>query len=474
MSRRWIPWLLAAGSFDFALEQAIVSPALPAIQVQYGASPTTVVWLVTGFLLGATVATPVAGRLGDRLGRRRVLVLSLFAFAAGSLMCALGASIGALIAGRVVQGLGAGVGPLTLALACEGLEPHRVARVVGLLVGAAGLGAISALVGAVLVDHVSVSSIFWLLLGVALCLAVFIDRTVPETPQQANTLVDWPGAALLAAGLGGVMLVVSQGDAWGWGSPAMLSLEGGAAVLLVAFVVREMHTPSPLIDVATLRARPMWTADVAVFVVGFSFIVAYTLVPLIAGYPSATGYGLGLSTTNIALVLVPAAVASLIAGLLAGRLARLVGSRNLALAGTACALTTYVALITLHWTAATLAVAMVPLGLGLGLSLSAILDVIVMSSGAHETGVTIALNNVIRSIGSVLGPQVAIAVVLATPSLVPGLPAEAGFRNALVMGAIATGVAVLLLSLIPGPSADPVRQEVADAASWPWLSAAKR
>jgi MFS family permease len=252
------------------------------------------------------------------------------------------------------------------------------------------------------------------------------------------------------------MLAVSEGNPWGWGSVRVVGLEGAGVALLIAFVTRERTTAEPLVQLRTLAARPMWTANLAVFVVGFSFIVAYALVPLIAGYPKLTGYGLELSATQIALVLVPAALAALAGGLVAGPLARKLGARNLAILGAACAAITYILFIALHRTAAMMTISMVPLGLGLGLSLSAILDLVVISSAAGETGVTIALNNVIRSIGSVLGPQVAIAIVTAAPGLAPGLPAGRGFTHAFVMGAIATAAAIMLIALIPGRRADPV------------------
>lgn len=387
-------------------------------------------------------------------------MLSLLAFALGSGICALGSSIGVLIAGRVVQGVGAGVGPLTLALACEGLSRERVARAVGLLVGASGVGAIvGILLAAVLVDQVSVASIFWVLAGTALALALAVGRWVPESARSPELLaepVDWLGGTLLAGSLAALMLAVSQDNAWGWGSARVIALDAVAAVLLVAFVVRERAAVAPLADLRTLARRPMWTANLAVFAVGFAFIVPYTLVPLIAGYPKLTGYGLGLSTTRIALIALPAAFAALAGGLLAGRLAVRLGARNVAILGALGAGVTCLIFVAVHATAVVIALAMVPLGLGLGLTLSAILDLVVVSSAASETGVTIALNNVIRSVGSVLGPQVAIAIVVAFPSAIPGLPAHHGFTQAFAMAAIATVVAVATIALIPGPARDPI------------------
>ena len=172
--------MLAVGALDFGLEQAIVAPALPAIQRHYHASPASVAWLLTGFLIAAAVLTPLAGRLGDNFGRRRMLLASLGLFALGALVCALGGSVRALIIGRVIQGLGAGMAPLAVALAREHIDPGRLPAAVGLLIASASIGTVAGLLLAgLLVDHVGVAAIFWLLFAVAVGLAIAVPLVVP-------------------------------------------------------------------------------------------------------------------------------------------------------------------------------------------------------------------------------------------------------------------------------------------------------
>jgi MFS family permease len=291
---------------------------------------------------------------------------------------------------------------------------------------------------------------------VAACLAVAVQRFVPESDAQPDEPIDWPGVLLLAGAVAGVMLAISEGNDWGWWSARVVGLEAAGGLLTVAFVARERIAAQPLVHLRAITSRPMWTANLAVFVIGFSFVIAYALVPLIAGYPKVTGYGLGLTTTQIALVMTPAALANLAGGLLAGPLARPLGARNLAMLGAAFAATGYVLLIALHHTIAGLAISMIPLGLGFAMSVSAITDLVVISAAAGQSGVIIGLNNVIRSIGTALGPQVGIAVVTATSGLVPGLPARSGFTHAFVMAAIATAATTVLLALVPGPRSDPL------------------
>lgn len=457
--------VLAVGALDFALEQTLVAPALPAIERHYRASPTSAVWLLTGYVLSAAIATPLAGRLGDQYGLRRVLLASLSAFALGSVISALAPSIGVLIAGRAVQGLGAGMGPLAVALVRLNVEPERVPTAIGLLVASASIGAaVGLLVAGPLVDHISVQSIFWLLFAIAVVLAVAVWRTVDESSERMRRRLDLPGAALLAGGIGCVMLAISRGSVWGWGSVRTVSLFAACALLLVGFVGRERTAGEPLIDSAALARRSMWSANLAMVTVGFSILIALTLVPLIGGYPKLTGYGLGLSTTQIGLVLVPSSLATLIGGLLGGRLMGRTGARGQALFGAACATASYVLLATVHRTTFVIVLTTIPLGLGIGLVLGAITNLVVASSAPAQTGATVALNTVIRSVAAALGAQIAIAIVTSAKGPIPQIPANTGFTDAFWMSAIAMALTLAVVLLLPRAGEDPAARRGATRA----------
>ena len=470
--------VLAVGMLDLGLEQAIVAPALPTIERYYHASPKSGTWLLTGYLLAAAVAIPLAGRLGDVFGRRTMLLGSLGLFALGALICALASSVGLVIAGRVIQGLGAGVGPLALAVVRDHVPAARVATAVGMLVAAGSVGAVAGLLLAgVLVDHASVPAIFWVLFAVAVLLALLIAALVPESPPGIDVQVDVPGAVLLGAGLGSITVAVSEGNSWGWGSVRTVGLMLLASALLAAFVVRERRAAAPLLDPAAMALRSIWSANVAIGGLGFSLLIAFTLVPLIGAYPKLTGYGLGLSTTQIALVLVPSSLATLFAGPLGGRLVPRTGARIQALCGTLLATVAYVALALLTPSVTALALAMIPLGIGLGLALGAITDLVALASPREQSATTLGLNTVIRVVATALGTQVAIAVVTAAPSAFPAvqalanhvgrshlpprvlaalaIPAHSGFTNAFWMAAAASVVALLAVGLTPSRRSDP-------------------
>src|SRR3954465_296158 len=122
--------LLLAG-MAFALSQTVVSPALPEIQREFGAAPSSAAWILTGYLLAASVATPIVGKLGDLFGRGKVLTVVLLIFAAGSAVCALAPSLAVLVLGRVIQGVGGGIFPLAFGIIRETFPPERVATAIG-------------------------------------------------------------------------------------------------------------------------------------------------------------------------------------------------------------------------------------------------------------------------------------------------------------------------------------------------------
>jgi MFS family permease len=451
--------ILAFGALDLGHEQSVVVPALPLVARQEGASADSVAWLLTGFLLASAVALPLAARLGDQLGRQRVLLGSLAAFAAGSLVCALAGSLAGLVAGRVLQGGGAAAAALAAGIVREHLPASRVPGAVGLLLAAAGAGyAIGLAVGGALAEHVSVAAVFWFLFALAVALLLLAALVVPRDAARERAPVDWVGAVLLAAGGAAPLLAISRANDWGWAAAPTLALLVGGVVVLAAFAVLELRVPAPLVDVRLMSRRSLASANLAAFAIGLGLFVAAVVIPQLAALPEATGFGLGLGATDTGLLLVPGAAAILVSGALGGRLAGRIGTRTLVCAGALCATAAYLGLAQWHATAAQLAAANTLLGVGIGLSLAAIATLVVASVERGRTSGSVGVNGLVRIVGSALGAQVAAAIV--TPAAGALAPAEGDFQDAFVFGAIAAGVAVLLASTLPGRDRDPVVAQV--------------
>ena len=442
--------VLSLGALDFGLEQSLIIPALPALAEHYGASVGTSVWLVTGFVLASIVAIPLVGRLGDIHGKRRMLLASLGAFAIGSLVCALARSSGPAIAGRVIQGLGAAVAPLSYGLARDTVPPERLPHAIGVVVGGASAGgAIGFLLSGLLVDTFGAVAIFWFLLGFAVVIGLAVRRLVSETPVRAAVRLDAGGAALLGTGLLLLLLAISRGSTWEWLSGRTLAAFAAAAVLLVAFAVVEGRVRDPLVDLGLVVTRPFASAIACAVVFGFSYFNAVFVIPQIAAAPASTGYGSGLSTTGIGLVLLPTGLASVLGGFVGGRAIDRAGPRALVAAGAVLGMAGYASLAAAHASPVALAVGSAAIGLGWGVILTGIASVVIRSAPPEKTSIAIAVNNVPRNTAVAIGAQLAFAII-AGAEIVGGHPAESGYTWVFAMGGAGAAVLLLASALLPG------------------------
>src|SRR3954467_10935902 len=213
------PLILGMGGLGFVLAQTTVIPALGDLQRELGASATGITWMHTPYLLVASIATPILGRLGDMFGKQRLLAIALGLFAVGSIVCALSDSLGGLILGRGLQGLGGGVFPLSFGIIRDEFPREKVPTGIAMLGAIAAIGAgVGLPLGGVLVDGPGYHWIFWLAAAMGVVVTITAHLFVPESPVRTPGRVDVAGAAILAAGLTGLLIAISHGADWGWGS----------------------------------------------------------------------------------------------------------------------------------------------------------------------------------------------------------------------------------------------------------------
>ena len=320
--------ILGVAALAFALAQTTLVPALPELMRALDTDESGVSWTLTGYLVAAAVFTPLVGRLGDMYGKRRMLVVSLLAFSAGSVVAAVSASLWIVVSGRVVQGIGGGIFPLCFAIIRDEFPRERVARGVGLMSAIAGIGGgIGLVLGGVLVDQVSYHAIFWLGAVMGIGAAVSTQLFVPESPIRTPARLDVRGALVLAVGLVLPLIAISQAHDVGWGSARTLGLIGAGLVVLVFWVWLERRTPQPLADVALLARPTVLITNLTTLLVGFGMFGAFILIPQLAQTPTSTGYGFGVDATRAGLLLVPGCLAMLALGPLSGILGSRVGNK---------------------------------------------------------------------------------------------------------------------------------------------------
>jgi EmrB/QacA subfamily drug resistance transporter len=441
--------ILALGGITYALLQSLVVPALHEIQVDLHTSTTSATWVLTAFLLSASVATPILGRLGDMFGKKRLLVLTLVVVVLGTLLAALASSLGLLLVGRAVQGLGGAIFPLAFGIIRDEFPRERVAGGIALMSAILGVGAgLGIVLAGPIVAHLSYHWLFWLPLLASAGAALGTLLVVPESPVRVPARVDWPGALGLSAWLVALLVAVSQGSTWGWSSSRVVGLFAASAVLLVAWTILEARTPAPLVDMRMMRLRGVWTTNVSALLIGFGMFGAFVLVPQFVEMPPSTGYGFGASVTQAGLFLAPATLAMLIVSPFAGRLSGTVGSRVPLLLGAVVSVGAFTLLALAHGERWEIYLGTTLMGVGIGLAFSAMANLIVEAVPGEQTGVATGMNTIMRSIGGALGGTVS-ASVLAGSLAASGLPREHGFTLAFGGSAIALVAAVVAALAVP-------------------------
>lgn len=440
--------ILALGGVAYALLQSLVSPALPTMQHALGTSESTISWVLSGYLLAASVATPIVGRLGDMFGKERMLLVVLAVLAAGTLLAAVASSIGLLILARVVQGIGGGIFPLAFGIIRDEFPRERVAGGIGLMSALLGIGggAGVALAG-IIVDNLSYHWLFWLPLVGIVGAAIATWRFVPESPVKVPGRINWLGAALLSLGLSGVLVAISEGQSWGWLSGRTLGLGLLGLLLLAAWVRAELAADEPLVDMTMMRIRGVWTTNLVAVMLGVGMYSSFILIPQLVQLPESTGYGFGATVTQAGLYLLPSAVLMLVAGSFAGALEARYGSKPPLMAGTAATMASFVLLAVAHGAPIDIYVASALLGLGIGLAFAAMANLIVAAVRQDQTGVATGMNTVMRSVGGAIGGQIAAAILAG--SLLRGLPSDGAFTGAFAFCAAALLVALVTCVLIP-------------------------
>jgi EmrB/QacA subfamily drug resistance transporter len=459
--------VLALAGLAYALLQSLVAPALPEIQHSLHASESGVTWVLTSYLLSASVATPLLGRLGDIHGKERVLIGVLVALAIGTVISGLATTLPVMVAGRVVLGAGGGIFPLAFAIIRDEFPRERVAGGIGLISAILGIGAGAGIVLAgVIVDNLSYHWLFWFPLVAVVVAIVATVKFVPESPIKAPARISWGAAALLSVGLAAVLLAVSEAVTWGWTSARTLGLIAAGLLVLALWVRVEFASPEPLVDMRIMRLRGVWTVNLAGFLLGFGMYGSFILLPQLVEQPESTGYGFGASVTAAGLFMLPSTLAMLLVGPMAGRLERRFGSKPPLVAGVVFAMASFILLAVAHDASADIYVASGLLGIGIGLAFAAMANLIVVAVPADQTGVATGVNTVMRTIGGALGSQIIASILTANVIAASGLPAERGFTIAFWLAAGVLAVGVIASLAIPGrprPEGEPAVRRLAHA-----------
>ena len=440
--------VLSLSALAYSVLSSAVIPALPTLQHSLHASETGVTWLLTGFLLSASVGTAIIGKLGDMYGKQRLLVWTLLTLIAGTLLAAVSGSLAVLIVARIVQGVAGGIFPLSYSIARDEFPADRVAGGIGLMSAILGAGGgLGLIVGGLIDERLNWHWLFWIPLPAMVLAAFCAWRYIPESPVRSPGRVNWVAAALLVTGMSCLLIAIAQATSLGWASPATLGLLAGGLVTCGIWIAVEVRSTNPLIDMTMMAVRGVWTVNLAAFLVGAGMYSLFLLLPQLAQLPRSTGFGYGASVLVAGLYLLPCALGMSLLGSVAGRVERRFGSRSalMAGAGLSAAACGWLTISSRHGYDMLGSSAL--LGVGIGLAFAALGNLIVQAVPAHQTGAASGMNTVLRTLGGALGGQVAATMVAATAA--HGLPNLTGFDRTFAMAALSLAGCAAVGVLIP-------------------------
>nr|WP_308191964.1 MFS transporter [Gordonia liuliyuniae] len=398
--------VLCATGIVVSLMQTIIVPLIPQLPSLVNTTSNNASWALTITLLVGAVATPIAGRLGDMVGKRRVMITNMGFVAVGSIICALSTALIPFLVGRALQGIGIGTIAVGISILRDIVPANRLGASVGAMSASLGVGgALGLPFAAIIAEHVSWHALFWVSAATALAGAAGLRLYVPESPERSGGQFDMLGAVGLTAVLTFVLLPVSKGAEWGWSAPITVGLFAAFVVASVVWWRWERRASNALIDLDVLTSRPIMLTNIASIATGFAFYASQMAPIQLLMAPTETPGGVGMSMVLASLVLMPMGVVMFGFSYVSAWLTDRSGARiSLALGGLVIGAGYVVFLLalqgpwTVNWLSVLLSGALV--GAGLGLAYSAMPALIMQVVPTSQTGEANGVNALMRAIGT--------------------------------------------------------------------------
>ncbi|MGE3619554.1 MAG: MDR family MFS transporter [Acidimicrobiia bacterium] len=385
-----------------ALDTTIVATALPTMVGDLGGLDH-ISWVVTAYLLTATITSPLYGKLGDLYGRRPLYQAAIAVFLVGSVLCGLAPGMGAMIAARALQGCGAGgLVVLSQAIIADVVSPRERGRYQGMFGAAFGAATVvGPLAGGFLTDHLSWRWVFYVNLPIGALALLVTGLVLPRSLRRPNVRVDLAGAALLSVAIASVVLVTSWGGVeHAWGSPVIVGLGTLAVVTGAAFVVVERRVPEPLLPLSLFRFRAFCLAGAVAVLLGVSMFGAINFLPLFVQVVN------DVSATSSGVLLIPLMGGMVLTSVTTGNFVSRTGHyRAFPIAGTVVNVVGVVSVGLLGAASGRLAstVSLLLIGCAYGLTMQVMIVATQNEVPRSELGVATSTINFFRSIGGALG-----------------------------------------------------------------------
>lgn len=446
----WVAVLAASlPMFITTLDNLVMTSALPVVQADLGSSVSQLSWFMNAYSLVFATFMLLAATLGDRIGRRRVMLGGIAIFMLGSIGAALSTSSEALIAARAVQGLGAAaIMPLSLTLLASAVPASKRAAAIGIWGGVSGLGvALGPVVGGAVVEGISWQAIFWLNVPITLLALPLVLRGLQESRSATAGRLDVLGTALLGGAVFAGIWGIVHGNDDGWASPVVLTTLVLGAVLLTAYVGWARTRRDAILPLRLFRSRSFTVANV----IALTFTIGmFGAVFLLSQYLQVVQ---GYSPLEAGLRTLPWTAAPMIVAPIAGALAPRVGLRPLLLVGLV------LQTVSLVWFAivteagsdySSFVPALLVAGLGMGMTFAPMSTAVLEGLPDDDFATASSANSTIREFGVALGVAGIVAVFQGNGGTITPTGYDGAVGPALLAGAAVVGVAVVAALLAPG------------------------
>ncbi|MGI5197452.1 MFS transporter [Streptomyces sp. CA-288835] len=469
----WALVITSVAGFMAALDNLVVTTALPSIREDFGGGMDDLEWTVSAYTLTFAVLLMFGAALGDRYGRRRLFLVGITIFTGASAAAAMAPGIDSLIAARAVQGVGAAiVMPLTLTLLTAAVPAAKRGMAYGIWGAVNGLAVASGpLIGGSLTEHISWSWIFWLNVPIGLALLPLARLRLSESYGSGAPL-DITGTLLASGGLFGIVYGLVRAPVVGWTDGlVLLGLFAGAA-LLVGFVYHGIHAKHPMLPMRLFRNRAFAGINAASLLM---FLGMFGSIFLLSQYLQGV---LGYTPTEAGLRMLPWTGMPMLIAPVAGYLSDRIGGRPVVAAGLflqAAGLGWFASIVETDTSFTGQLPALIISGIGMSLFFAPASSLVMSSVRGSEQGIASGTNNALREVGGALGIAVMASIFSAQGGYETGQTFVDGLRPALWVGAFAVAMAGVATLLIPArPCAVEVRTPGDEAAPAPVLETASR
>ena len=453
--------ILASVAMMVMFIEIMLVPALPYVGADFD-NFGWISWVLSIYLLVGAVATPLAGRLGDMYGKKKIMVYVMCIYIIGLLGSGFSLDISRALLGepsifvliffRGIQGIGMGMFPLAFGIIRDTFPKEKIPTAIGTVSAMFSVGVSLGLLGGGYITSVGHwYDAFHVVVPFFIVLTVLTVFLIKDPVVFKKGSLDLTGATTLGLGVFSLLLGLTQGQEWGWTSPIILGLFLLSLLMFALFVKMELRTKDPIVRLSMFKNRGVLDASVTAIFIGFCMFLMFQTLPFFLETPKAAGGFFGISDTFvIGLYMFPSAIAQLIFGPLGGILSKKIGADKVLMAGLAIMALGFTTLVFMHTDWVGIVVSIFIAGAGMALCMVSMINLVVVTCKQSEFGVASGMNTLFRVVGGAVGPVLAVVILSNYTKIFMGraMYSESGYVATWIVGAVFSVVGLVCAILL--------------------------